>query len=255
VFDPAEAGMWNNFDAVLDRSVSLTTTITAVRILEGLGIRCLNPGSAIERCADKVRTTIELHRAGVATPEVRVAAGAESGMQAVDQVGFPAVFKPAVGSWGRLIARANDRDAAEAIIEHRETLGSVQHSVHYVQEHIDKPGRDLRVFVVGGTAVAAISRSSAHWVTNTARGAVAEGISVSDELADLSVRATEAVGADFAAVDVLECPRRGLLVNELNHSMEFRNSIATTGVDIPALVARQAVRIAEAARSSQGAAL
>ncbi|MFU8830008.1 MAG: lysine biosynthesis protein LysX, partial [Phycisphaerales bacterium] len=212
-----------------------------------LGIRCINSARTIEICSDKLRTTIELVRAGVPTPAVRVATNAESGLRAVEAIGYPAVLKPTVGSWGRLVARVNDRDAAEAVLEHRETLGSVQQSVFYVQEHINKPGRDIRVFVVGGEPIAAIVRTSEHWVTNTARGASAAGLAITDELGSICASAAAAVGADVVAVDVLEDPQRGLLINELNHSMEFRNSIQTTGVNIPELVARHVASIVEGA--------
>lgn len=247
VFDPADLREWGGFDAVVDRCVSLTASLTATGILEALGVRCVNPRAAIEACSDKLTTTIALHGAGVPTPGVRVAVGGDSGLRAVEEIGYPAVLKPTVGSWGRLVARVSDRDAAEAVIEHRQTLGSAQQGVFYVQEHIDKPGRDIRVFVVGGEAVAAIVRTSEHWVTNTARGATAAGVEISAELGDLARRSAAAVGADIAAVDLLECPRRGLLVNEINHSMEFRNSISTSGVDIPGLVAAHVVRLAEGA--------
>jgi [lysine-biosynthesis-protein LysW]--L-2-aminoadipate ligase len=251
VFDPTEPGEWGGYDAVLDRSVSLTAALTATRVLGSMGVRCINGESAIAVCSDKLSTTLALVRAGVPTPAVRVTTGGEAAVQAVEEIGYPAVLKPTVGSWGRLVARVNDRDAAEAVIEHRETLGSAQQGVFYVQEHVDKPGRDIRVFVVAGEAIAAIVRTSGHWVTNTARGATAAGLPVSDELRDICVRSVAAVGADIAAVDVLECPRRGLLVNELNHSMEFRNSITTTGVDIPGIVAREVTRIAETARAGE----
>lgn len=248
VFDPANPGEWANYDAVIDRSVSLTNTLTAVEILEGYGIRCVNTLRAIELCSDKLRTTIALIRAGVPTPEVRVATELESGLQAVEQIGYPAVLKPTVGSWGRLIARVNDRDAAEAVLEHRSLLGSVQQGVFYVQEHINKQGQDIRVFVVGGEPIAAIVRRSEHWVTNTARGALASGTEISDELREICANAAAAVCGDVVAIDVFECPERGLMVNEVNHSMEFKNSIATTGINIPELVARHVVEIAQTAR-------
>jgi [lysine-biosynthesis-protein LysW]--L-2-aminoadipate ligase len=254
VFDPADAERWSAFDAVIDRSVSLTASLTSVRVFEGLGIRCVNTQRAIEICSDKLSTTIALVSAAVPTPRVRIATSAQAGLEAVDAVGYPAVIKPTIGSWGRLVARVNDRDAAEAVLEHRELLGSVQQRVVYVQEHINKPGRDLRVFVVGGEAIGAIARSSAHWVTNTARGAQTEGIRITDEIGDLSHRAAEAVGGDAVAVDLLECPARGLLVNEVNHSMEFRNSIEATGVDIPGCVARRVVEIAQVACCGVGGA-
>ncbi|MCA9280704.1 MAG: lysine biosynthesis protein LysX [Phycisphaerales bacterium] len=252
-FDTTDPEPWTRFYAVIDRSLSLTCSITATRILEGFGVRCINPARAIEVCSDKLASTIALERAGVPTPRVCVAVDEESALLAVESIGYPAVLKPTIGSWGRLVARVNDRDAAEAIIEHRATLGSAQQGVFYVQEFIDKPGRDLRVFVVGGEPIAAIARRSAHWVTNTARGATAEGIAITEELGDLCRRAASTCHADVVAIDLLECPRRGLLVNELNHSMEFRNSVQTTGVDIPRLVAEHAIRIARACRAEVAA--
>ena len=148
-------------------------------------------------------------------------------------LGYPAVLKPTTGSWGRLLARVNDGDAAEAILEHQETLGSYQHHIHYVQEYIDKPQRDIRAFVVGDRTICAIYRNSDHWITNTARGAVASNCPVTGELDSLCTRAAQAVGGGILAIDVLEDRERGLLVNEINATMEFRNSIAPTGVNIP----------------------
>src|SRR5258707_1335821 len=110
---------------------------------------------------------------------------------------------------------------------------SYQHHVHYGQEHIAKPQRDIRAFVVGSSTICAIYRTSEHWVTNTARGAVASNCPVTHELNRLCVRAAQAVGGGILAIDLLEDPQRGLLINEINATMEFRNSIAPTGVDIP----------------------
>lgn len=249
-FDLSDAGRWAGFDAVFDRSLSLTSALTAVRILERFGVRCVNAADAIGVCSDKLRTSLALEEAGVPTPRVLVATSAAGALEAIESMGYPVVLKPTVGSWGRMVARVNDRDAAEALVEHRATLGSAQHGVFYVQEYIDKPGRDYRVFVVAGEPIAAIVRSSDHWVTNTARGAVASGLEVTAELGALCRRAARCTGAEIVAVDVLECPRRGLLVNELNHSMEFRNSIETTGVDIPGRMAAYVAQVAEAARST-----
>jgi [lysine-biosynthesis-protein LysW]--L-2-aminoadipate ligase len=243
VFDPASPGRWAGFDLVIDRAVSATAAQNAIRVLDALGVRCVNPSAAIDACSDKLRTTLALELAGVPTPRVRVAFDEESALRAVEEIGYPAVLKPTIGSWGRLLARVNDRDAAEAIIEHKLTLGSFPHHVLYVQEYVEKPNRDIRVFVVGGEPVAAITRHSEHWVTNTARGGRASGLAIPADMADLCRRAAASVGADVVAIDLLECPRRGLLVNELNHSMEFRNSIETSGVDIPGLVADYCIRV------------
>ncbi len=197
-------------------------------------------------CWDKLLTTAALAQAGVPQPQVRVAFTPEAALRAIEELGYPVVLKPVVGSWGRLLARINDRDAAEAILEHKETLGSYQHSIFYIQEFVRKPGRDIRAFVVGDETICAIYRSSEHWITNTARGGQASNCPVTPELDALCRATTRAVsGGDGAvvAIDVLEDPDRGLLVNEVNHTMEFRNSIHTTGVDIPGRVARYVMEV------------
>jgi len=106
---------------------------------------------------------------------------------------------------GRLLAKVNDRDSAEAILEHKAVLGSVQHSVFYIQEYIKKPGRDIRAVVVGDKVITAIYRKSAHWITNTAR--VEKGNYARSRRAGRSVlKAAQAVGGGVLAVDVIEDP-------------------------------------------------
>jgi len=250
VFDIHDPGPWRRFDAVLDRCISQTQALAAVRVLEGYGIACVNPASVIEACGDKLATSVLLARHGVPTPRTRIALDPESALAAIEQNGYPAVLKPASGSWGRLLARVNDRDAAEAIVEHKSTLGSVQHGVFYVQEYVDKPQRDLRVFVVGDEAICGIIRNSEHWITNTARGGKASALTITPEIRDLCLRAARAVGGGVLAIDLLESPRDGLLVSEINHTMEFRNSIEPTGVNIPGRVIDFVIEAAQRGISS-----
>jgi [lysine-biosynthesis-protein LysW]--L-2-aminoadipate ligase len=148
-------------------------------------------------------------------------------------MGYPAILKPAVGSWGRLLSKVNDREAAETILEHKQVLGSYQHHTYYVQEYVDKPARDIRSFVVGDETIGAIYRYSDHWITNTARGGRAANCPVTPAIHELSLAAARAVGGGVVAVDLLETQDGQMLVNEINHTTEFRNSIDTTGVDIP----------------------
>ncbi|GJQ29794.1 MAG: lysine biosynthesis enzyme LysX [Phycisphaerae bacterium] len=252
VFDLHDPVPWRRFDAVLERCVSQTAATAVVRVFEAWGVPCINPSRVIDACGDKVATSALLVRAGVPTPRTRVAVDAGAALRAVEANGYPAVLKPTVGSWGRLLARVNDRDAAEAILEHKETLGGPQHGVFYVQEHVDKPGRDLRVFVVGDEAVAGIVRHSEHWITNTARGGRAERLEITPDIADLAIRASRAVGGGVLAVDLLEHPRDGLQVSEINHTMEFRNSVGPTGVDIPGLVVEHVSQMARRAAPVAG---
>src|SRR5690606_6765043 len=179
-------------------------------------------------------------RAGVPQPRALAAFTEETSVAAIEDLGYPAVLKPVTGSWGRLLARITDRDAAEAVLEHRFTLGDwTQHTV-YAQQFVEKQGRDIRAFVVGDRTICAIYRASPHWITNTARGGVASNCPVTDELNELCVRAAHAVGGGVLALDVFETPD-GLAVNEINHTMEFRNSGAPTGGDIAAAVAEYAL--------------
>jgi len=224
---------WQAYDAVLCRSMSQSRGLAVLHVLEQWGIRVYNPAAVTATCNDKLLTTLALLRAGIPTPRALVAFDAQATIRGIEMLGYPAVLKPTTGSWGRLLARINDRDAAEAVLEHQETLGSYQHHIHYAQEYIAKPSRDIRAFVVGDRTICAIYRASEHWVTNTARGAVASNCPVTPELDSLCVGAARAVGGGILAIDVLEDPQRGLLVNEINATMEFRNSIAPTGVDIP----------------------
>ena len=175
-------------------------------------------------CGDKLLTSLALEEAGIPQPAVRIAFTEASALEALDDIGYPAVLKPAVGSWGRLLSKVNDRDAAESILEHKTILGSYHHSIFYIQEYVEKNGRDIRSFVVGDECIAAIYRDSAHWITNTARGARASNCPVTDEVAAISLAAARAVGGGILAVDLFETAD-GLVVNEVNYTMEFRNSI------------------------------
>ena len=234
-------------DVVLERCIQHSRALYALSVLETWGIKTVNTFEVADVCGNKLLTTMRLIRDGVPSPRTRLAFTPESALAAVEELGYPAVLKPLVGSWGRLLSKVNDRDAAESILEHKDVLGTYIHSIYYVQEYIPKPGRDIRAFVVGDETIGAIYRYSDHWITNTARGGRAENCPVTPQLAELCVRAARAVGGGVVAVDVLEGPE-GMLVNEVNYTMEFRNSIDTTGVNIPAKVIDYVLEVARAAR-------
>lgn len=233
-----------HYDVILERTVSTSRGLYALRMLEAAGNVTINRYHTANTCADKLLTTMALQEANVPQPKVRVAFTSESALQAIEEMGYPVVLKPVVGSWGRLLARINDRDAAEAVLEHKEVLGSYQHSIFYIQEMIRKPGRDIRAFVVGDDCIGAIYRNSEHWITNTARGGKVSNCPVTPELHALCLHAAQAVGCGILAIDVLEDPDRGFVINEINHTMEFRNSIEPTGVDIPGRIVDYTLSVA-----------
>ena len=222
------------YDVVLERSIHHSRALYALKALNDAGVPTVNTAHVADVCGDKFKTTQALIKHGVPTPRTRMAFTPASALRAIEELGYPVVLKPAIGSWGRLIAKVNDREAAEALLEHKEVLGSYHHSIFYIQEYVPKPGgRDIRAFVVGDECIGAIYRTSQHWITNTARGGQASVCPVTPALADICVGAAHAVGGGVVAIDVLETAEGQLLVNEVNYTMEFRNSIAPTGVNIP----------------------
>lgn len=240
---PAPGGVpWSAYDLVLERCVSTSRGTYALAILDAWGIPTINRYRTAVTCGDKLLTTLALAQAGVPQPDSRAAFTPESALTAIEQIGYPAVLKPVTGSWGRLLARVNDADSAEALIEHRQTLGDYSHHTYYVQDYVEKGGRDIRAFVIGERTICAIYRTSPHWITNTARGGTAANCPITPALDDLCQRAAQAVGGGVLALDVFETADGVLLVNEINHTMEFRNSSAPTGVDIAAEIAAYAMQ-------------
>ena len=217
---------------VLLRCVSHSRALYLAKILEERGVRTVNSYQTIEMCGDKIMTTLELLEHGVPTPYAAVAFSPGSAATAIEEMGYPAVLKPPVGSWGRLIAKVNDRESAEAILEHKQAVDTPEDPVFYIQDYIDKPGRDIRTLVVGDETVYAIYRRSEHWITNTARGGEAANCPITPEIDRLSRAAAAAVGGDIVAVDILEAPDGQLLVNEVNHTPEFHGAYEASGLDI-----------------------
>ncbi len=232
------------YDVILERSLHHGRALYALKVLNDWGIPTVNTYDVAQTCGSKFLTTQAIIHHGIPTPRTTLSFTPESTIKAIEEMGYPVVIKPSVGSWGRLLAKINDREAAEAVLEHKETLGNYEHSIFYVQEYIKKPQRDIRAFVVGDETICAIYRGSQHWITNTARGGEASNCPVTPELNDLCVRAAKAVGGGVVAIDVFEDADRGLLVNEVNYTMEFRNSIDTTGVNIPGRVIDYCLEVA-----------
>ena len=231
-------------DVIVERSINHSRALHALRLYQSLGIPCVNNYEVSLTCGDKILTAVALQDHRVAQPDLRIAFTIDSALEAIEELGYPVVLKPAVGSWGRLLSKVNDRDAAEAILEHKTVLGSYHHSIFFIQKYVDKKGRDIRAFVVGDDCIAAIYRSSLHWITNTARGAIASRCPVTPELGELCLQAANAVGGGVLAVDLFES-NDGYLVNEVNYTMEFRNSIETTGVNIPDKVVDHVISCAD----------
>jgi [lysine-biosynthesis-protein LysW]--L-2-aminoadipate ligase len=232
------------YDVVLERSINHTRALHALNVFNSWGVPTVNTHAVAEVCGNKLLTSTALVRDGVPTPRTAVAFTPEAALAAIEELGYPVVLKPPIGSWGRLLAKVNDRDAAEALLEHKEILGSFHHSTYYIQEYVAKPGRDIRAFVVGDETICAIYRHSQHWITNTARGGQSSNCPVTPELDAICRAAARAVGGGVLAIDLVETDG-GLLVIEVNYTMEFRNSITPTGVNIPARIVDYTLAVGE----------
>ncbi|MDR1730674.1 MAG: lysine biosynthesis protein LysX [Synergistaceae bacterium] len=226
-------------DVALCRCVSQTQNIALTQLLESRGVRVINPSETLLLCGDKISTAALLDRVGIPQPAWRVALSSESAVKAAETLGYPVVFKPASGSWGRLLAKVSDREACEAVVEHKDHMGPA-HSVFFIQQYVEKNGFDLRAVMIGGKTATLMKRSSDHWITNTARGATPEPFALEPELEDLLNRTAKAIGGDFLAVDVFGT-ESGWVINEVNGQPEFHGSVAATGIDVAGLMIDYAV--------------
>jgi [lysine-biosynthesis-protein LysW]--L-2-aminoadipate ligase len=218
-------------DIVVDRCVATSRSMYVTEFFESYGVPIVNPPDVASTCSDKVKTSLALEEAGIPTPDTRVAFTREAALEAIEDFGYPVVLKPVVGSWGRLMARIEDEHAAEAILEHKETLGHYEHKIFYIQEFVDKPGRDLRVLALDGKPVAGMVRSADHWITNAHRGAETEVLEITPEIEALVKRASDAVGGGLLGVDLMET-EDGYTIHEINHTVEYKALADAVETDI-----------------------
>jgi [lysine-biosynthesis-protein LysW]--L-2-aminoadipate ligase len=222
---------FNDIDVFLQRCVSTLRGLYVTKILEEFGFRVVNDFSSSQNCLDKIRCSIRLAKHNVPTVKTMIAFTEEGAVPALHEMEYPAIIKPVLGSWARLVAKVNDEDAARSVIEDRISMGP-WHKILYLQKYVNKPGRDIRSTVIGDKVVAIIYRVNPHdWRTNTARGAKAERCEITPELEELSLKAANAMGEGMFGVDIMEDNGR-YIVHEVNHSFEFKNVQRVTGVDV-----------------------
>ena len=223
-----------DFQTVLQRCVSYYRNIHSTASLEGFGINvinCLNTGLL---AGNKLFTHMLLAKNNIPTPDVTVAFSKNAAMESLEKTGYPKIIKPTIGSWGRMVSKLNDHDAAEGIIEGKESMHPI-HQVHFLEEFVERPPRDIRAIVIGDTVSAAIYRNSGdgNWKTNTHLGGSAEACKISNEMEDICLKAKDAVQGEIVGVDLMESKSKGLVVHEINNTTEFRNVVRVTEVDIP----------------------
>jgi len=236
--DPRELTLSGNTDdfkgveLLLNREIGQTRAELILEYAENLGIKTINSSASTILCNNKALATQVLERNNLPVPATILAFSEEEALKAAKKIGFPIVIKPVWGSWGRLISKADTYEALEAILEHKIALGSPQHSIFYLQKFIFKPGRDIRVFVVGGKAIAAMYRVSDHWLTNTAKGAVPQNMELTKEVSNIAEKTAKVLGVEIAGVDLVET-ENGYLIFEVNATPEFHGLKQVASVNIP----------------------
>ncbi|PSP73087.1 30S ribosomal protein S6--L-glutamate ligase [Halobacteriales archaeon QS_3_64_16] len=235
---------FDSVDLVVDRCLATSRSRYATRFLDAYGIPVINSAATADVCADKVKTSLTLDSAGIPTPATEVAFTTDSALQSIERFGYPCVLKPVVGSWGRLMAKVESRSAAEAILEHKATLGHYEHKVFYVQDFVPKPGRDLRVVAADGVPIAGMARSSEHWLTNAAKGASTAEFEIDDEARGLAEGASTAVGGGLLGIDLMETGG-SYTVHEVNHTVEFKALDDVAEADVPEQVVDWLETVAE----------
>jgi [lysine-biosynthesis-protein LysW]--L-2-aminoadipate ligase len=234
-------------DVILQRSISHFRGLYLTACLEYLGFLVINKFKVGETCGNKLITSLTLAKYQVPTPKTHFAFSAESAIEVISKIGFPLVLKPIVGSWGRGVFPLRDEEVANMIVEMREEDDSPLARIYYIQEMIKRPPRDLRCIVVGDKVVAAIYRYSAEneWRTNVARGGKAEVAPITNELEDIALKAAKAVGGGILGIDLMEDEERGLLVHEVNNTVEFKGASNVSDADIAGAIIEYALKIAK----------
>lgn len=232
-------------DVVLQRCISYFRGLHVTAFLESKGIDVINSLSVAQICGNKILTTLALIKAGVPTPDTLIAFSPEGVYEAINKTGYPAVLKPIIGSWGRLVALLKDKDTTDAILESRELLNNPIYSIYYIQEMVNRPPRDIRAIVVGDRIIASVYRYAPQedWRTNVARGGKTTPCPLTKELEDIVLKAADAVGGGILGVDALESPN-GILVHEVNNTVEFKGAMAAGATNIPDEILDYAIGLA-----------
>jgi [lysine-biosynthesis-protein LysW]---L-2-aminoadipate ligase len=234
-------------DVVIQRSISHFRGLYLTSCLEFLGFLVINKFKVGQTCGNKLITSLALAKYKVPTPKTHFAFSAESAIELIYKTGFPLVLKPVIGSWGRGVFPIRDEEMANMIVEMREESDSPLARIFYIQEMVRRPPRDLRCIVIGDKVIAAIYRYSAQneWRTNVARGGKAEAAPITKELEEIALSAAKAVGGGILGIDLMEDEKRGLLVHEVNNTVEFRGASNVCEADIAGAIIDYAISIAK----------
>ena len=229
-------------DVVLERCVSYFRGLHFTSALEFLDIPVINNFAVASNCGNKMFMSLLLKKGNVPTPRTYFSFTADAAKENLEKVGYPLVIKPVIGSWGRGIVPLRDADTTDAVFEIREINDGPHDRIFYLQEIIDRPPRDIRVITVGDQVISAMYRKSeGEFTTNIALGAEPELCEITNELEELAIRASKAVGGGILGVDMMETKDKGLVVHEVNNTVEFKGLARVSKKNIPKEMVQYAI--------------
>ncbi|NOS62822.1 MAG: lysine biosynthesis protein LysX [Nitrosarchaeum sp.] len=221
-------------NVVLERCVSYFRGLHFTASLEFMDVPVLNKFQVANQCGNKMFMTLLLKKYNVPTPKTYFSFSSESASENIEKVGYPLVIKPVIGSWGRGVMQLKDKDTADALFEIRDITDSPHDRIFYLQELIKRPPRDIRVITVGDEPIAAMYRkSSGGFKTNIALGADPELCEITKEIEEISTKASKAMGGGILGIDIMEDEKRGLVVHEVNNTVEFKGLARVSRRNIP----------------------
>ena len=221
-------------DIVLERCVSYFRGLHFTASLEFMDMPVLNKFDVANVCGNKMFMTLLLKKNNIPTPKTYFSFSSESAAENLEKVGYPLVIKPVIGSWGRGVMPIKDKDTMEAVFEIRNITDSPHDRIYYLQELIKRPPRDIRVITIGDEPIAAMYRkSSGGFKTNIALGADPELCEITKEMGDMAAKASKAMGGGILGIDMMEDNERGLVVHEVNNTVEFKGLAKVAQRNIP----------------------
>ena len=221
-------------DVVLERCVSYFRGLHFTANLEFLDVPVLNRFEVANICGNKMFMTLLLKKNNIPTPKTYFSFSSHGATETFNDVGYPLVIKPVIGSWGRGIIPIRDRDTMDAVFEIRDLTDGPHDRIFYLQELVKRPPRDIRVITVNDRPIAAMyRRSSGGFKTNLALGADPEICEITKEIEDLSIKASKAIGGGILGIDMMEDEERGLVVHEVNNTVEFKGLTRVARQNIP----------------------
>ncbi len=222
-------------DIAVGRCISYFRGLYFTACLEFLGVQVINKSDIMNVCGNKLLTSLFLKKHNIATPKTYISFSHDAALEYIEKIGYPLVIKPVIGSWGRGMALLKDKDTVDALIDVRKTRDDPNDRIYYLQEFVKRPPRDIRVITAGENILAAMYRKSAgnNLRTNIARGASPELCKVTNDIEDICTKTSKVMGKCILGIDIMEDEKKGLVVHEINNTVEFSGLMTVTNTNIP----------------------